>query len=69
MQANVNFLRILAVACALAWLTSACTIPGLDRQGGREGTAERASYQSRQGDHAAAARTYESAARAAPAAE
>ena len=69
MQVNVSFLRVLAPACAFAWLVSACTIPGLDHPGGREGSAERASRQSRQGDHAAAARSYESAARAAPAAE
>ena len=69
MQVNVNATRILAAACALAWLASACTIPGLGHLGGHEGTAERAVRQSRQGDHAPAARIYESAARAAPAAE
>ena len=64
MQVNVSILRNLVAACALAWLCSACQIPGLDRQTG----AERAGRQSRQGDHAAAARSYEAAARTAPAA-
>jgi hypothetical protein len=66
MQVNVSFLRNLAIACALGWLASACQIPGLDRPGGPQGGSERAARQSRQGDHAAAARSYEAATRAAP---
>lgn len=67
MQVNVIVLRNLLAACALGVLAGACQIPGLDRMGGPEGSAERAARQSRQGDHAAAARTYEAAARGAAA--
>ena len=63
MQVNVTVLRNLAVASALVWLCAACQIT--DRLGGPQAGAERAARQSRQGDHAAAARTYEAAARAA----
>ena len=69
MQVNVSVLRNLVAACALAWLSSACQVPGLDRPAGREAAAERAGRQSRLGDHASAARSYEAVARAAPAAE
>ena len=62
MQVNVIVLRNLLVACVLGMLAGACQIPGLDRLGGPQGSAERAERQSRQGDHAAAARTYEAAA-------
>jgi hypothetical protein len=67
MQVNVSVLRNFAVACALGWLASACQIPGLDRPGGSQAGSERAGRQSRQGDHAAAARSYEAATRTAPA--
>lgn len=67
MLANLGTLRSLIVASALGCLASACQIPGLDRMGGRESGAERASRQSSQGDHAAAARSYEAAARTAAA--
>ena len=66
MQVNVSLLRNLAVACALGWLGSACQIAGLDRLGGSEAGSERAGRLSRQGDHAAAARSYEAATRSAP---
>ncbi len=69
MQVNVSVLRSLVAAFALGWLSSACQIPGLDRLGGSEAGSERAGRQSRQGDHAAAARSYEAATRTAPAAE
>jgi hypothetical protein len=64
MQVNVSVLRILAVACALAWLGAACQIT--DRLGGPQGGPERAARQSRQGDHVAAAKSYEAATRSAP---
>jgi hypothetical protein len=67
MQVNVSVLRNLAVACALVWLCAACQVA--DRLGGPGAGSERAGRQARQGDHAAAARSYEAAARAAPAAE
>jgi outer membrane PBP1 activator LpoA protein len=66
MQANVSVLRSLVAACALAWLCSACQIPGLGTQ---EAGPERAGRQARQGDHAGAARSYEAAARSAPTAQ
>jgi hypothetical protein len=53
----------------IAVLAAACQLPGLDRVGGAEDATNRAARQSRQGDYAAAARSYESAARAAPSAE
>ena len=65
MQVNVAVLRNLLAACVLGSLAGACQIGGLDRQGGTQAAAER---QSRQGDHAAAARSYEAAARSAAAA-
>jgi outer membrane PBP1 activator LpoA protein len=69
MQANVpNALRKAAIGL-IAVLAAACQLPGLDRVSGAEGATDRAARQSRQGDYAAAARTYESAARAAPPAE
>ena len=63
MQAKVRLARNLLAACLLAVLTAACQIPGLQAESGPAATAERAQRQSRQGDHAAAARSYESAAR------
>jgi len=69
MQANVRIACRLATIGLIAALAAACQIPGLDRMGGSEAATERAARQSRQGDHAAAARTYESAARAALAAD
>jgi hypothetical protein len=49
----------------VAMVVAACQLPGLDRAGGADDAADRAVRQSRQGDHAAAAKSYESAARAA----
>jgi len=69
MQANVSVVRTLLAACALGWMCAACQLPGLDRLGGTQAAVERASRQSRQGDHAAAARSYEAAARIVPAAD
>jgi outer membrane PBP1 activator LpoA protein len=69
MQANVlNAFRKAAIGL-IAVLAAACQLPGLDRVGSPEEATDRAQRQSRAGDFAAAARTYESAARAAPAAE
>jgi outer membrane PBP1 activator LpoA protein len=59
----------MAAIGVIAVLVAACQLPGLDRVSGAEDAADRAARQSRQGDYAAAARTYESAARAAPPAE
>ena len=64
MQVNVSVLRNLAMTCALVWLCAACQIA--DRLGTSEAGSERAGRQSRQGDHAAAARSYEAATRSAP---
>ncbi|HLG53378.1 MAG TPA: penicillin-binding protein activator [Steroidobacteraceae bacterium] len=69
MQANVRTLRSLLAVCGLAALCAGCQIPGLDRLGGTEAVIERANRQAKQGEHAAAARSYESAARLAPGAE
>ncbi|MGE0029535.1 MAG: penicillin-binding protein activator [Steroidobacteraceae bacterium] len=63
MQAKVRLARNLLAACLLAALTAACQIPGLQAESGPVAAAERAQRQSRQGDHTAAARSYESAAR------
>jgi hypothetical protein len=49
----------------VAMVVAACQLPGLDRASGADDAADRAVRQSRQGDHAAAAKSYESAARAA----
>lgn len=65
MQAKVRLAGNLLAACLLAALTAACQIPGLQAESGPAGVAERAQRQSRQGDHAAAARSYEAAARSA----
>ena len=65
MQAKVRLARNLLAACLLAALTAACQIPGLQAESGPAAAAERAQRQSRQGDHAAAARNYETAARSA----
>jgi hypothetical protein len=67
MQVNVSVLRNFIAACALVWLCAACQVA--DRLGGPDAGPERAGRQSRQGDHAAAARSYETATRSAPAAE
>lgn len=68
MQANVSVTRNFVAACALS-VVCGCQIPGLDRLGGPEAAIERAGRQSRQGDHAASARSFESAARSSAAAE
>ena len=65
MQANMRTVRSLLAVCGLAALCAGCQIPGLDRLGGTEAAVERANRQARQGEHAAAAKSYESAARAA----
>jgi len=62
MQANVPALRLAAV-CLAASLAAACQMAGLDRMGGREGATERGQRLARQGEHAAAARSFEVAAR------
>jgi outer membrane PBP1 activator LpoA protein len=62
MQANVPALR-LAAACLAAALAAACQMAGLDRMGGHEGPTERGQRLARQGEHAAAARSFELAAR------
>ena len=64
MQVNVSVLRNLVVAGALVWLCAACQ--GAGRLGASEAGSERAGRQSRQGDHAAAASSYEAASRSAP---
>lgn len=64
MQVNVSVLRNFIAACALVWLCAACQVT--DRLGGSEAGSERAGRQSRQGDHAAAARSYEAGTRSAP---
>lgn len=61
MQANVRAMR-LAAACLAGLLAAACQLTGLERAG-PEGAAQRAERQSRQGEHAAAARSYELAAK------
>jgi len=63
MQAKLRLSRNLVAACLLAALTAACQIPGMQPVSGPDAAAERAARQSRQGDHVAAARSYESAAR------
>ena len=65
MQANVRIARKSAALLLVAALVAACQMAGLQSQGGADAAAERAARQSRQGDHLAAARSYESAARSA----
>ncbi len=65
MQANVRIARNSVATLLLAALVAACQMAGLPSPGGADAAAERASRHSRQGDHAAAARSYESAARSA----
>ena len=65
MQAKVRLARNLLAACLIAALAAACQMSGLQAVSGPEAAAERAQRQSRQGDHAAAARNYETAARSA----
>lgn len=65
MQANIRLARNLAAAGLIALLTAACQLPGTQPGSGPAGAAERAARQARQGDHAAAAQSYESAARGA----
>ncbi|MGH8198336.1 MAG: penicillin-binding protein activator [Steroidobacteraceae bacterium] len=64
MQAHVRIARNLAAAL-LAALVAACQVAGLPPLGGPDAAAERAVRQSRQGDHLAAARSFEAAARSA----
>lgn len=68
MQAKMITLRNLVAACALAAVCG-CQMGGFDRRGGPQADVERAGRQSAQGEHAAAARSFERAARTAPAAE
>jgi len=65
MQANVSVVSKLIAIAVVGSLCAACQVPGLDRPGGSG--AERATRQSRQGEHSAAAQSYESTARNAPA--
>ncbi|MGQ0429693.1 MAG: penicillin-binding protein activator [Gammaproteobacteria bacterium] len=69
MQANFHAATRLAVTALAAVLVASCQIPGLDRGAGPEGAAARAERLTRQGDHSAAARAYELAARNAVEAE
>ena len=68
MQVNVIVLRNLLAACVMGGLAAACQMSGLG-PGGREAGPEKAARQSRQGDHSAAARSYETAARSVAAGE
>lgn len=63
MQANVSAISKLIAAVVVGSLCAACQVPGLGRPAGPEAGVERAARQSRQGEHSAAARTYEAAAR------
>ncbi len=65
MQANIRLARNVIAGGLLAALTAACQMPGLQAAGGPDAAADRAAGQSRKGDHAAAARSYETAARSA----
>ncbi len=65
MQANIRIARNLAAAGLLAAMVAACQMAGLSQLGGADAAAERAAQQSRQGEHVAAARSYEAAARSA----
>ncbi len=63
MQANIRCAWKPAAACLLAALVAGCSMAGLQSTSGPAAAADRAARQSRQGDHAAAAQNYESAAR------
>lgn len=66
MQANLGIARNSIATLLLAALLTACQIAGLPSLGGgADAAAERAQRQSRQGDHLAAAQSYEAAARSA----
>jgi outer membrane PBP1 activator LpoA protein len=66
MQANHPPALRLAAACLAGALAAACQVPGLERAGGPEGSAQRAERLARQGEHAAAAQSFERAAKMAP---
>lgn len=66
MQVNERTSLRLAAACLAAALTAACQIPGLERGGGPEAAQQRAERLARQGEHGAAARSFELAARSSP---
>jgi outer membrane PBP1 activator LpoA protein len=65
MQANLRIARNSVATLLLAALLGACQMAGLPSLGGADAAAERGERQSRQGDHLAAARSFESAARSA----
>jgi len=65
MQANLRIARNSVAALLFAACVAACQMAGLQSPGDTDAAAERAERQSRQGDHLAAARSYEAAARSA----
>jgi outer membrane PBP1 activator LpoA protein len=65
MQANLRIARNSVAMLLLAALLGACQMAGLPSLGGADAAAERGERQSREGDHLAAARSFESAARSA----
>ncbi len=65
MQANLRIARNSVAALLFATLLASCQMAGLPTQGGADAAAERGERQARQGDHLAAARSYEAAARSA----
>jgi outer membrane PBP1 activator LpoA protein len=67
MQAKLRIARNAIAAALAAVLVAACQTAGFPPLGGTDAAVERAGRQSRQGDHAAAARSYEAAARGAAA--
>jgi len=67
MQAKRGIARNAVAAALAATLVAACQMTGMPPLGGTDAAVERAGRQSRQGDHAAAARSYEAAARSAAA--
>ena len=67
MQAKRAIARNAAVVALVAALACACKMTGLPSLGGADAAAERAARLAHQGDHAGAARSYETAAKAAAA--
>ena len=65
MQAKRGIARNAVATALAATLIAACQVTGMPPLGGTDAAVERAGRQSRQGDHAAAARSYEAAARSA----
>ena len=67
MQAKLRIARDSIATALAAALITACQLAGMPPLGGPDAAVERAERQSREGDHAAAARSYEAAARSAAA--